>query len=53
MTDLSQIAEQEWNEANRRAIVVRPLIEFEHCPREKARVRRKGQRKGQGLPFAF
>lgn len=36
MTDLSQIAEQEWNEANRRALVVRPLIEFKHCPREKA-----------------
>ena len=35
--DLSQIAEQEWNEANRRALVVRPLIEFKHCPREKAR----------------
>ena len=37
MTDLSQIAEQEWDEANRRALVVRPLIEIEHCPREKAR----------------
>lgn len=37
IVDLSQIAEQEWNEANRRALVVRPLIEFKHCPREKAR----------------
>ena len=37
MADLSQIAEHEWNEANRRALVVRPLIEFERCPREKAR----------------
>lgn len=37
MVDLSQIAEQEWNEANRRAMVIRPLIELKHCPREKAR----------------
>ncbi|KTD15551.1 Transposon Tn7 transposition protein TnsB [Legionella gratiana] len=37
MADLSQIAEQEWNEANRRAIVLRPLIDQKHCPREKAR----------------
>ncbi len=37
MTDLSQIADEEWNEANRRALVVRPLLEFDHCPREKAR----------------
>lgn len=35
MADLSQIAEHEWNEANRRALIVRPLIEFERCPREK------------------
>lgn len=37
MMDLSQIAVQKWDEANRRALVIRPLIEFEHCPREKAR----------------
>ena len=37
MTDLSQIAEQEWNEAHRRAAVLRPLLELKPCPREKAR----------------
>ncbi len=37
MTDLSLIAEQEWNEAHRRAAVIRPLLEFNRCPREKAR----------------
>jgi hypothetical protein len=36
MTDLSLIAEQEWNEARRRAVVLRPLVEFKHCPRNKA-----------------
>ena len=36
MTDLSLIAEQEWNEARRRAVVIRPLLEFKHCPRKKA-----------------
>ncbi len=36
MADLSLVAEQEWSAANRRALVIRPLIEFEHCPREKA-----------------
>ena len=37
MADLSQIAEQEWNEAHRRAVIVRPLVEFKHCPRNRAR----------------
>jgi putative transposase len=37
MTDLSQIAVQEWNEAHRHAVVVRPLVEFKRCPRKKAR----------------
>lgn len=37
MTDLSQIAEQDWNEAQRRSVVVRPLLDFKHCPRKKAR----------------
>ncbi|OAI20876.1 hypothetical protein A1359_20255 [Methylomonas lenta] len=36
MTDLSLIAEQEWSEARRRAVVLRPLLEFTHCPRNKA-----------------
>lgn len=36
MTDLSLIAEQEWNEARRRAVVLRPLVEFKHCPRNRA-----------------
>jgi putative transposase len=36
MTDLSQIAEHEWAEAQRRATVVRPLVESERCPRENA-----------------
>jgi putative transposase len=31
MVDLSQIAESQWNEARRRAAVVRPLIELDHC----------------------
>jgi putative transposase len=37
MTDLSEIAEQEWSDANRRALAIRPLLEFKHCPCEKAR----------------
>ena len=36
MTDLSLIAEQEWNEARRRAVVLRPLVEFKRCPRNRA-----------------
>lgn len=36
MTDLSQIAECEWNEAYRRAVVLRPLFEIQYCSREKA-----------------
>ena len=36
MTDLSLIAEQEWDEARRRAVVIRPLLEFKHCPCTKA-----------------
>ncbi len=34
MTDLSQIAEPDWNEAHRRARVLRPLAELAHCPRD-------------------
>jgi putative transposase len=37
MTDLSQITEQEWNEARRRAVVLRPLAELNRCPRKIAR----------------
>jgi putative transposase len=33
MTDISQIAEQKWIQARRRADVLRPLLEFKHCPR--------------------
>lgn len=36
MTDLSQIAEPDWNEAHRRARVLRPLAELAHCPRDRA-----------------
>ena len=36
MTDLSQIAEPDWNEAHRRAMVLRPLAELAHCPRDRA-----------------
>ena len=36
MTDLSQIAEPDWNEAHRRALVLRPLAELAHCPRDRA-----------------
>lgn len=36
MIDLSQIAEQKWNEAHRRTEIVRPLLEFKHCPRNRA-----------------
>ncbi|MDD5462028.1 MAG: hypothetical protein PHG00_10435 [Methylococcales bacterium] len=36
MIDLSQIAEQDWNEAHRRAVVVRPLLDFKYCPRKRA-----------------
>lgn len=36
MTDLSQIAENEWKEAYRRAVVLRPLFEIQHCSRDKA-----------------
>lgn len=32
MTDLSQIAEPDWNEAHRRARVLRPLAELAHYP---------------------
>ena len=38
MTDLSQIAEHDWNEARRRADLLRPLAELAHCPRDRARV---------------
>lgn len=38
MTDLSQIAEHDWNEARRRADILRPLAELAHCPRDRARV---------------
>ena len=37
MIDLSQIAEQDWNEARRRADVLRPLAELAHCPHDRAR----------------
>lgn len=37
MTDLLEIPAHEWNEANRRALAIRPLLEFKHCPCEKAR----------------
>ncbi|WP_027159829.1 Mu transposase C-terminal domain-containing protein [Methylobacter luteus] len=37
MTDLSQIAEPEWHEAQRRAEIVRPLVESKCCSRLKAR----------------
>ncbi len=37
MTDLSQIAEQDWNEAHRRAVIIRPLAELKQCPRSQAR----------------
>jgi putative transposase len=37
MTDLSQIAEPAWHEAQRRAEVVRPLAESQCCSRLKAR----------------
>lgn len=33
MADISSIAEQEWNEACRRAQIVRPLVEFKQCSR--------------------
>lgn len=36
MADLSQISEQAWHEAERRALIMRPLLEFERCPRDKA-----------------
>ncbi|MEI6267722.1 MAG: hypothetical protein WCP01_02500 [Methylococcaceae bacterium] len=36
MIDLSQIAEHEWNEAYRRSEIVRPLLEFKRCPRNRA-----------------
>jgi len=32
MTDLSQIAEPDWNEARRRALVLRPLAELVFQP---------------------
>ena len=37
MTDLSVIPEGKWNEARRRADIVRPLAERNHCPRHLAR----------------
>ena len=37
MTDLSLIVGQEWNEALRRVEVLRPLVEYKHCSRKKAR----------------
>lgn len=37
MTDLSQISEEDWNEARRRADVLRPLAELERCPYSRAR----------------
>ena len=37
MTDLSQIAEEDWKVARRRAEVMRPLAELERCPRGLAR----------------
>ncbi|HYA39644.1 MAG TPA: Mu transposase C-terminal domain-containing protein [Candidatus Methylomirabilis sp.] len=37
MTDLSQIAEPDWDEARRRAAVLRPLAELQPCPRLRAR----------------
>ena len=37
MTDLSLIAEQEWNEALRRAEVLGPLVEYKRCSHKKAR----------------
>ncbi len=37
MADLSQIVEQDWNEARRRAVIMRPLVDVERCPREQAR----------------
>ncbi len=36
MIDLSQIAEQKWDEAHRRVEIVRPLLNFKHCPRNRA-----------------
>ncbi len=37
MADLSQIVEQDWNEARRRVLVMRPLLDLERCTRERAR----------------
>lgn len=37
MTDLSQIAEEDWNEACRRVEAIRPLVGLQHCPRLQAR----------------
>jgi putative transposase len=37
MADLSQIAQQDWNEARQRALFLRPLMDVERCPREGAR----------------
>jgi putative transposase len=36
MTDLSQIDEQDWNQAQQRAEILRPLAELEKCPRHLA-----------------
>ena len=36
MVDLSQIENQHWEEAQRRASVLRPLAEHKNCPRDKA-----------------
>jgi hypothetical protein len=40
MTDLSQIAEPDWNEARRRALVLRPLAHL-HSPFKKSFINRK------------
>lgn len=37
MVDLSQITKQAWDEAHRRAVALRPLVAFKHCPRHQAR----------------
>ena len=32
MTDLSQIDESDWNEAQQRAEILRPLVNLDRCP---------------------
>jgi hypothetical protein len=34
LADLSQIVEQDWNEARRRAAIMRPLMDVERCRTE-------------------